>query len=147
VTDVPFERIDPTADDPYEDIDVASLPDWWRDCLREFEEHDLHRYVPAQFEDGAVVRTVVEGLEVEHGVEVQLLRVGGGPGDDWTVRVDGESVGTVPRTRVRQKFSVVGVDSDAFRSLVRSALPGDADGDGNPEADGTTGTDDDPDPR
>lgn len=122
MTDPPYQNVDAWSEEPYEDVDVEDLPQWWQDCLAEFEAHGLHRYVPAQFSDGTVVHEFVKHLESQYSVDIQLLRVGGSPGDEWTVRVDGESVGTLPRSRVRQKFSLVEVDSETFHDLIRSSL-------------------------
>jgi len=111
--------VDPTAENPYEGVEVSDLPEWWRDCLDEFEAHGLYTYVPAHFADGEIVRETVERLEAELGVEVKLLRVGGRPGEAWTVAVDGEEIGSVPWTRLRYGISTVEVSSDEFAELVR----------------------------
>lgn len=121
--DDPREEVDPFSEDPYEGVDTSELPGWWQDCIEEFRAHDLHTYVPAQFADGRIVHSVVESLESDHDVDVRLLRLEDSPGGDWDVLVDGDRVGSVPRDRVREGFSVVGVDSDEFRDLVLGGRP------------------------
>jgi len=121
VTGEPSDAVDPRAENPYEGVDIEELPDWWQDCLAEFEALGLYTYVPATFTDGRVVRTVIEELESEHDVPIKLLRVGGGPDDEWTVEVDDAAVGSVPWTRLRDGVSIVEVDSEEFERIVRSA--------------------------
>lgn len=122
VTEDPSAAVDPRADDPYEGVDVSRLPQWWRDCLAEFESHDLFTYVPAHFEDGVIVRSLLEDLEARLGVEIKLLQVGGDEDADWRVEVDGARVGTIPRTRLRYGITLVNTDSEEFEAMVTDAV-------------------------
>lgn len=108
-------------DDPYADVDVSTLPAWWRRAIREFEAFDLRPYRPPRFEDGALKHEVVADLEAELGVEVELRGVDVTHGDDWTVYVDGSPAGAVGHRRSPEGYSVFEVDSDEFERLVREA--------------------------
>lgn len=115
---------DPGEDeeDPYADVDVSALPEWWQRAIREFEAHGLRPYRPPRFEDGTPKHEVVAGLETDLGVEVAVRGVDATHGDDWTVFVDGEPAGTVGRHRSPEGYSVFETTSDAFERLVRSAV-------------------------
>jgi len=118
VTEDASSQVDPRADDPYEGVDLSRLPQWWQDCLAEFEAHDLYTYVPAHFEDGIVVRNLLEELEARFGVNINLLQIGGDEKGGWQVEVDGDHVGTVPRTRLRYGITLINTQSDDFEEMV-----------------------------
>jgi hypothetical protein len=114
---------DPGADpaDPYADVDVSTLPEWWRRAIEEFEAHGLRAYRPPRFADGALKHEVVSALEADLGVDVEVRGVDVTHGDDWTVFVDGARVGTVGRHRTPEGFTEFETTSEAFERLVRSA--------------------------
>ena len=109
-------------DDPYEDVDVETLPDWWRHNVETFREHRMRPYRPPQFSDGAVVTEVVEDLEGGLGVAITLRKhIGAEGGSAWRVSVDGEVVTELERLRTEEGRSVYSVTSDAFEQAVREA--------------------------
>lgn len=108
--------------DPYEDVDISALPEWWEDAIRQFEAHGLRPFRPSRFEDGELTHDVVDRIETEFDVTVRIVGVDAEYGDDWTVFVDGEPVGSVARRRSRNGYTVFEVSSDEFASLVRDAL-------------------------
>lgn len=122
MTEDPSSAVEPRADNPYKGVDVSCLPQWWQDCLSEFEAHDLYTYVPAHFEDGIIVRCLLEDLEAQLDVEIKLLQVGGDEGGDWRVEVDGTRIGTIPRTRLRYGITLVNRESDDFEEMITDAV-------------------------
>lgn len=114
----------PGADpeDPYEDVDVESLPAWWRRAIEEFQAHDLRPYRPPRFEDGTLAHETIDALEREFGVDIAFGSVGTDYREEWTVRIDGDPVGTVGRHRSVEGYTVYEVESDRFESLIREAM-------------------------
>ena len=47
------------------------------------------------------------------------MSVGGEYRDDWSITVDGEVVGDIPRRRSPEGYTRYGMTSEAFRRLVR----------------------------
>lgn len=112
--------------DPYADRDRSALPDWWRRAVEEFEAHGLRPYRPPRFADGRLKHEVVSRLEDELGVAVRVRGVDVRHGQDWTVVVDGEPVGTVGRHRDPGGYTVFETDAAAFERLIRTAVDGSA---------------------
>lgn len=136
----------PGADpaDPYEDVDVSSLPAWWRRAIDEFEAFGLRPYRPPRFEDGTPKHEVVADVEAELDVEVAVRGVDVTRGDDWTVYVDDRAVGTIGRRRSPEGYSVFEGSGEAFARRIRAAVEGAAgrrgdEGAGRGEAGGSEG--------
>lgn len=102
------------VDDPYVEADGSALPEWWREAIEEFRRHGLRPYRPPRFTDGVLKYTVVERLEETHGVDIDFIGVDVSHGDDWTVRVDDESIGTIGHHRSSDAYTVFEMDSDEF---------------------------------
>lgn len=109
------------AVDPYADVDVESLPGWWRESIRLFEEHGLRPYRPPRLADGRLKHELVEELEAELGVEIRFLGIEATYGDDWTLLVDGEAVADVGRHRSTDGYTVFELDASELESLIREA--------------------------
>lgn len=108
-------------EDPYETVDIETLPDWWREGVELHREYGLRPYRPPRFTDGAFTQAVVTDLETDLGVDIRLSGFDTQHGDDWTLLVDGESVATLPRQRSPNGYTVYGLASDEFERLVRDA--------------------------
>lgn len=104
---------------PYEDIDVSALPDWWRRAIEEFDEAGLRPYRPPRLADGSYKHEVVDDLEATYGVSIEFVGIGVSYGDDWTIRVDGQPVASVGHRRTADGFSVFDIDAEEFRALIR----------------------------
>lgn len=128
-TDPQHPEIDITEDDPYSDIDLSQLPDWWRRAVEEFREYGLKPYHPPTFEDGTYKHRVVDELEERLGVDVDFVGTGVSVSDAWTVRVDNSSVGTIERHRDSGGYSVYEMESDEFREWILGHVEGPSDGD------------------
>lgn len=116
-------RRDPGEDDdPYDDTDVSTLPDWWSDAVAEFEAYDLRAYRPPRFADGTLKRAVVETLEAKFGVSIRFANHNATYRDDWTVQVDGEPVTTIGRHRSPKGYTVFEMEADAFVDRILDAL-------------------------
>lgn len=104
----------------YDDLD--SLPGWWREVVEEFEDHGLRPYRPARFEDGKVVREVVETLEKEYGISVLLKAKNPEYDGEWSGLVDGKVAVTVPHQRKVEGYTEYGITSEAFEAAVEDAV-------------------------
>lgn len=116
------EGIDWSAANPYEDVDVSDLPEWWQTAIAEFEEHNLRAYRPPQFADGALKFEVVRRLERQLDVCIDFVRLDLSS-DDWTVRIDNTPVGTIGRHRDANGRSVFEMESDDFSEWIRERRP------------------------
>ena len=119
----PAEGVLPRRDeDPYDDIDLDDLPDWWREAVEEFRRFGLRPYRPPRFEDGTLKHTVVDHLEDELNADIRFVGVDTRYGDDWTVEVDGKAVGTIPRRRDPDGYTVFEMATDEFRAWLRDQI-------------------------
>jgi hypothetical protein len=108
-------------EEPYEDVDIETLPDWWREGIELHREYGLRPYRPPRFADGAFTQAVVADLETDLGVDIRLSGFDAQHGDDWTLLVDGEAVATLPRQRSANGYTVYDLPSAEFERLVREA--------------------------
>jgi len=109
-------------EDPYKDVDIGTLPEWWQRAIEEFEAHDLRPYRPPRFDDGTLVHEVVAGLEREAGIDIRFGSVDTDYRERWTVRVDGDPVGTIGRHRSSEGYTVYELDRAEFESLIRGTI-------------------------
>jgi hypothetical protein len=107
------------------DVEREAIPEWWLRAAKHFEAHELVPYQPPQFTDGTYKHIVEAELEAELGVRIALRCKNAEIGDDWTVLVDGEPVGTIGRFRSRDGYTVYKIGPDEFRDLIRNALADD----------------------
>jgi len=111
-------------DDPYEDIDLDTLPEWWQRAIEEFEAHDLRPYRPPRFDDGTLAHEAVADLERELGIDISIGSIETDYREQWTIRVDDESVGTIGRHRSSAGYTVYETERAEFESLIRDAVEG-----------------------
>jgi len=64
----------------------------------------------------------VDRLEDELGVEIDFVGIRVEHGDDWTVRIDGDPVGTVGRRRTPEADTEFEVTSDEFEAWIRRKI-------------------------
>ena len=119
----------PAGDQPYADVDLAALPAWWRQAVEHFEARDIGPYRPPRFEDGTLTPELVAELEATLDVSIQFRCKNATVGADWTVLVDGESVGTIGRHRSRDRNTVFEMAGEQFADWMHSVV----EADGNPE--------------
>ncbi|SEH18098.1 hypothetical protein SAMN04487967_3624 [Natronorubrum sediminis] len=110
------------SDDPYEDVTLETLPDWWAQAVRLFENHNLRPFRPSRFADGELTHEVVDRLERDFDVTIRIAGVDVRYGDDWTVFVDDELVASIPRRRSRDGHTVFERSSAEFESIIRSGV-------------------------
>jgi hypothetical protein len=106
---------------PYDGEYLSTYPQWWRANVELFEAHGMRPYRPARFADGAVVRTVLERLESDLGVNLSLQASDPGPSAAWAVLVDGDTVAHVDRERTTEAVTRYLVNASTFERLVRDA--------------------------
>ncbi|MFB6080707.1 MAG: hypothetical protein ABEJ81_06905 [Haloferacaceae archaeon] len=109
---------------------MTGKPDWWRENERIRATMDLPDYEPPRFADGTYTHEVVPALEEELGVGIRFLAVEPRAGEDWEVRIDGETALTVGRRRDDAGNTVYAIDPGPFERRVRAAV----DGEGDPRA-------------
>lgn len=102
--------------------DRSELPDWWRDAIEEFQTHELKPYHPPQFSDGVFRHEVVEDLETEFDIDIRFLSMNPQYGGDWSVQIDGEAIGTIPRYRHPDGYSVFEIESNEFAAWIRELV-------------------------
>lgn len=107
---------------PYENVDIDELPDWWRDAVQEFSDKDLRAYRPAVFEDGAIKREVIDQLEEDHGVDIDIVGKNVREGDDWSIRVNRVECGSISYRRVPAGYTVYGMESKEFSEFIERVL-------------------------
>lgn len=113
----------PGADpeDPYEDVDLSELPEWWQRAIAEHEEYDLRPYRPPRFEDGTLKHIVVDELESSEDVDIDFIDLDV-EDDDWQIRIEGDIVGDIGRRRSTDGYTVFEMEADEFRRYVQSRI-------------------------
>lgn len=111
-------------DDPYEDVDLDTLPEWWRENVQTFRQHGMRPYRPPELEDGALLTAVLDRLETEYDVEISLSKRIDGDDGSWRVTIDGVVVTSVERVRDEMGRSVYSIGTDDLESLVQDARSG-----------------------
>lgn len=109
-------------ENPYEDVDIETLPKWWQRAIEEFETHDLRPYRPPRFADGALVHEVVSPLEREFRVTIEFASVDCDYRERWAVFIDGTKIETIGRHRSPAGYTVYEVDHNEFESLLRETM-------------------------
>lgn len=110
------------SEDPYADVDRELLPTWWRRAVEHFEEHDLGPYRPPRFTDGTFKHEVEADVESTFDVTIGFQCKNAEVGDDWTVTVDGDAIGTIGRHRSPKGYSVFEMRAAEFHAWVRDAI-------------------------
>ena len=108
--------------DPYADVDVSALPEWWQRAIEHFEARDIDPFRPPRFADGSLTHAVVAELESEFGVDIAFRCKNGTLGDDWTVTIDGDPIGSIGRHRSRKRYTVYEMSAAEFREWVSGAV-------------------------
>lgn len=108
--------------DPYADVDLESVPDWWRRNIELFRDYELRPYRPARLADGEPLPAVVDRLEERYDVSITVRTAAPDGTDSWGIWIDGDRVADVSRTRTKEGRSEYDIDSDDLDALVTSAL-------------------------
>lgn len=116
-------------DDPYEGEDIETYPQWWRENVEEFQEHNMRPYRPPRFRDGTIVPEFVNELQERFGVDIKFQNRNPKTKDDdphqtrdWDLLVDGESTSTVPRYRAPEGYSVYDIESTTLEEMVQNYM-------------------------
>lgn len=121
---------DPGEDeDVYADVDLDSLPRWWREAVEEHEAFGLRPYRPPRFSDGGIVPPVVDRLADDHDASVRIVGRNVSHGDDWSVLVDGRHAFDVGRHRDPRGYTVYELSEAEFVARVTECLGAGADPD------------------
>jgi hypothetical protein len=106
---------------PYAEVDLTELPGWWQRAIEHFRDRGLSAYRPPRFVDGTLEPELVGSLESELDITINFQCKNASVGDDWTVLVDGEAIGTIGRYRSRDRYTVYEMTAKEFVEWVRSA--------------------------
>lgn len=104
--------------DLYEDDDLSAYPDWWKQNVLEYQEHDLRPYRPPRFSDGELTPEVIDRLESELDVQIQIQFVNPEGSNEWELSVDGEPVAEIERRRMSDGYTRYRLSSEEFTSRV-----------------------------
>lgn len=108
--------------DPYADVDLSALPDWWRENVETFAEAGLRPYRPSRLADGALAESVVEELEAAFGTSIRFRSVDPHEGSEWEIWVGDEPVRTVEHVREPEGFTRYVIEADTLREVVADAV-------------------------
>lgn len=108
--------------DPYEDEDLQTYPDWWRENIDLFRNFELRPYRPPQFSDGVITQDVISNFENTFDIDIKLKRTNSTPGDDWGVWIDDEQVASVERERTAEGRTVYKISSTNFGEIITNHI-------------------------
>ena len=108
-------------EDPYEDEDLSTYPEWWRRNVEEFREYGMRPYRPPRLADGTLTPPLVEELEAEHDASVRFRAVDPQVGNAWELVVDGRAVSEVDHLRSGDGYTVYDLEEAELRESVREA--------------------------
>ncbi len=113
---------DPGADDedPYEEVDISTLPEWWQDAIEEHRRYDLRPYRPPRFEDDVIYPRMKAEMQEELGADIMLVCYDI-ESREWDIIVDGEEVASVTRERLPEGYSLIEMTSEEFRTVIEEA--------------------------
>ena len=109
-------------DDPYEDINVCDLPEWWRQAIEEFRKYGLRPYRPPRFLDGTNSVKMIKTLEDDLGVTIEFRCINSDSYTEWELFIEDKVVATIDRHRSTEGYTVYEVTKDEFEDIVRSAV-------------------------
>lgn len=110
-------------EDPYADINLGELPEWWRKNVETFREYGMRPYRPPRFSDGKHTPPVISRLESELKVKITLRALDPEIGDRWEIQVDDEVIQTIGRYRDGNGYTVYETDSERFEEIVKVRGP------------------------
>lgn len=108
-------------EDPYAEVDIDELPEWWRKGIEEHRAYGLRPYRPPRFEDDTIYPPHKQELEERFGIDLTLICYDIEK-NVWDILIDGEPVGEVKRIRSPEGYSVIGMTSDEFESHIESEM-------------------------
>lgn len=111
-------------DDPYENEELSSYPDWWRRNVELFSAHGMRPYRPPRFSDGGIVPEVVAELEREHDVELRICGFDSADDTEWALTIDGERRRELERWRSSKGYSVYELSTPEFCEIVGEIVTG-----------------------
>lgn len=109
-------------EDPYDDIDLTELPDWWQRNVELFRSFGLRPYRPSRFRDDVLVPVKIEELEGSYDIDIRFSVRNPHQTGNTELLVNGKRVATVDRSREAGGFTRYGMSSSAFVELIHSKL-------------------------
>jgi hypothetical protein len=108
--------------DPYSDADLSEYPDWWRQGIETFREYELRPYRPSRFSDDVIVHSLINKLEEKYGISIQIRSINPKKKKGWQVCINGDPVKSMDHTREPEGFSRYSIESDTFKSVIKSTV-------------------------
>lgn len=112
-------------DDPYEDEDTKTYPDWWQRNIEVFRSYGLRPYRPPQFTDGEYTPHIIRDLEEKYGIAIHLRSYNPHKGNSRELIIDGESIATIEHQREAEGYTKYNISSDEFEQLIRTSVESD----------------------
>lgn len=113
------ERVtDPSA--VYDDVD--SLPEWWRELVYEFAEHDLRVYRPSRLADETILYEVIQDLENRFDVQITVKCDAPDLNDEWKFEVDGTTVVTAAHERKPEGYTEYDITEQELKEAVSTTV-------------------------
>jgi hypothetical protein len=109
-------------EDPYVDVDLDSLPEWWRRNVEKFRDSEMRPYRPPRFSDGELTPETISQLEQELDVSIRFRAINPHEGESWRIWVDGTPIETVEHIREGEGFTRYDIESTRFERIVRNAV-------------------------
>lgn len=103
-------------------MDDDSIPDWWIANQQIRDELELPEYDAPKFADGNYTHTVIDDLETKYECNIRLIGINTQYGDNWEIRVDGETIGLIGRYRNDKGNTIYEMTSSTFRQLVSDSI-------------------------
>lgn len=99
-----------------------SNTDWWLENQQIRDELELPEYDAPKFSDEYYTHTVVDKLEGKYECDIRLIGFNTRYGDNWEIRVDGDTIGLIGRYRNNKGNTIYNMTSSRFCQLVSNSI-------------------------
>lgn len=82
----------------------------------------LPEYQPARFDDDVYLYNVISILETEYDCQIQLFAINPRHPDSWQIRIDGDEVLRMKRTKTADGNTIYEMTSEEFETKLRNYL-------------------------
>jgi len=107
---------------PYDDTELASFPEWWRENIEQFQDHEMRPYRPPRLSDGTVTTELITHLESTYDVTIRIRAINPHEGGAWKIFVDDEAIHSVDRTRTESGNTRYEITATEFEAAVADAV-------------------------
>lgn len=93
-------------------------PSWWMTNQKIRDEFDLPKYDAPKFSDGDYTYDIIQLIEEKYECNILLVGMNTKYGDDWEIRINGESIGMIGRYRNEKGNTIYEMSSSEFHQVV-----------------------------